>query len=361
MIGAMRAPISITVKALRVCVVAAARQGVPPEALLGPLGADPALLDDADAQVPFEWVHRVWTEAPRLTGDPVFGLHAAEITAPLHAHVIDYVAAHCRRPRDVFEAIERYQRLLMSRADLRLQAADGVASFAHFPEAVPGGKRPPQLDDFVVAQWVLLVRARSARGFPLRRVLFQHEAPADASEYARIFQAIVAFGQDRDAIEFDEALLDLELQGADATLLAILRRHADALLSRAPEPPSTTDALRRHLIKLPPSIVPEVHAVARALGMSERTLQRRLGDEGTSFKAVLDGVRREFSLSYLRDPRHSISDVAFLVGFAEVSAFSRAFRRWTRESPAGFRRSLSVAPGANSLAPAGKTPKGLGP
>jgi AraC-like DNA-binding protein len=352
----MRVTTSITAKALRICVLAAGRRGVPKEALLGPLGADPAWLDDADAQVPFEWIHRVWTDAPRLTGDPAFGLHAAEITAPLHAHVLDYVVAHCPRPRDVFEAVQRYQRLLMSLADLRLSVAGGVATFSHFPEAIPEGERPSQLADFVVAQWVLRVRARSERGFPLRRVMLQHEAPASDREYARIFQAPVEFGQDRDAIEFDEGLLDIELQGADATLVALLRRHADALLSRTPEPTSATDALRRHLLQIPPSTVPEVDGSARALGMSERTLQRRLGDEGTSFKAVLDGVRRDLSLLYLRDPRHSISDVAFLVGFSEVSAFSRAFRRWTRESPAGFRRAhAALAPEAKSLAAAGKT------
>lgn len=350
----MPAPTLITAKALRACLLAAARRGVPPNALLGPLNIDPGSLDDADAHVPFAWVHHVWTEAPRLTGDPAFGLHAAELMISLHAHVLDYVSAHCRRPRDVFETVQRYQRLLMSRSDLRLSVAGGVAAFSHLPETIPEGHRPAPIDDFVVAQWVLRVRARSEQGFPLRRVKFLHEAPADVNEHARIFQAPVIFGQDCDAIEFDERLLDIELRGADETLVTLLGRHADALLSSAPEPASTTDALRRHLLQVPPSTVPEIDPAARALGMSGRTLQRRLGAEGTSFKEILDGVRRDLSLSYLRDPRHSVSDVAFLVGFAEVSAFSRAFRRWRRESPASYRRSMAAE--NKSMAPAGKTP-----
>jgi AraC-like DNA-binding protein len=332
-------------------VLAAGRRGVAPEALLGPIGADPAQIDDPDAHVPIAWVIRAWTEAPVLTGDPAFGLHAAELMAGTRAHVLDYVAAHCQRPRELFACIQRYQRLLMSAADLRLDVSGGVATFSHPLEKIPFA-RPPQIDEFVVAQWVLAARARSRRGFPLRRVTFDHPRPADTREHARIFQAPVEFGAPVDAIEFDAALLDVDLEGADPTLVSVLRRHAEALLAEAPGPeaPATVaGALRRHLVGLPPSSPAAVEEAARALGMSARSLQRRLGAEGTSFKDVVDDVRRDLSRSYLHDPRYGISEVAFLVGFAEVSAFSRAFRRWTGESPVAWRRANTAgARGTNS-------------
>lgn len=347
--------ITIAAKALRVCVLVAERLGVPREALLGPLGADPAVLDDADAQVPFAWIQHAWSEAPRLTGDPAFGLHAAELTTGIQAHVLDYVTVHCHRPREVFHAIERYQRLLMSRASLRLHVAGDLAVFAHPAEDIPG-PRPAQMDDFVVAQWALRVRARRKGAFPLRRVTFMHDAPADTREHARVFAAPVEFGAEQDAIEFDAALLDVELEGADDTLVRYLRQHADALLARMPEASSAAETLRRHLVQAPPDDMASIDSAARALGMSERTLQRRLGEEGTSFKDELDATRRDLALSYLDDPRHSISDVAFLVGFAEVSAFSRAFRRWTRRSPTTWRRARpALAAPAKPMAPAGKT------
>lgn len=353
----MSAAITITAKALWACLHFAEEHGVPKEALLGPLGADSALLEDADAHVPFAWVHHVWTEAPRLTGDPAFGLHVAESIVGRRAHVIDYVCAHGRCPRNIFESIQRYQRLLMSHTRFHLDVADGVATFSHPREPVVGRARPAAVDDFVVAQWLLRVRGRSERGFPLRRVTFQHEAPDDTSEHARIFQAPVEFGQACDSIVFDADLLDLELQGADPTLMVILHRHADALLARMPEPTSTADALRRHLIELSPAAEADIERAARALAMSERSLQRRLSDENTSFKAVLDDVRRDLALAYLRDPRLSIADVGFLVGFGEASAFSRAFRRWTRTSPAEWRRRHAhLAPTDTSLAAAVKTP-----
>jgi AraC-like DNA-binding protein len=266
------------------------------------------------------------------------------------------VIAHSRRPRELFEAIERYQRLLMSRASLRLEVEGAVARFCHPGEDLPVA-RPAHMDDFVVAQWVLRLRRRMRGGFPLRKVTFVHAAPSETHEYERLFQAPVEFGAGADAIEFDAALLDVELDGADPTLVRLLRQHAEALLARAPEPDSVVTALRSHLAQAPPDEVGAVVRAARALGTSERSLQRKLRDEGTSFKEVLDGVRRDLALSYLRDARHSVSDVAFLVGFAEASAFSRAFRRWTDTTPATWRRTApALAAPAKNLAAPGKTP-----
>jgi AraC-like DNA-binding protein len=351
------ARITITVKALRACVGTAARRGVPAGALLGPIDVDPALLDDADAHVPIELVFRAWTAAPVLANDPAFGLHAAETMRAMGAHVLDYVAAHCERPRDLFEAIIRYQRLLMSRATIHLTVVGDVATLSHPAEAIPLA-RPPHLDDFVVAQWVLLLAARHRPGIPLRRVLFMHARPDDVSEYTRVFKAPLEFGAEHDAIEFDATYLDEPLEQPDPTLVVMLRRHGDALLASsavAEATPSYSAQLRRHLLGLPSSSVANIPVAARALGTSERSLQRQLRLEGTTFKDVLDGVRHELSLRYLREGRHAIGEVAFLTGFTEVSAFSRAFRRWTGDSPAAWRRAQRLAPTANGLAPAGKT------
>jgi AraC-like DNA-binding protein len=348
------APITITAKVLRACVLAAGRHGVAPETLLGPLGVDPAVLDDVDAHVPIAWALRAWTDAPALTGDPAFGLHAAEAMAATRAHVIDYVAAHCRTPREMLEMVVRYQRLLMSRADLRLTVTGRTAMLSRPRETAPF-ERPPHLDDFVVAQWALALRARTSAGFRLQRVRFVHAAPARTDEHARVFQCPVAFGADLDALEFDADLLDLQFERPDATLVTVLRRHADALLAEAPDAPGASDtqdtaarvtALCRQLIASAPGSEITIQQAARALATSPRSLQRQLQAAGTTFSEVADGARHELSLRYLRDAHYSVSEVAFLLGFAEVSAFSRAFRRWIGASPIEWRRANS--PGASS-------------
>jgi AraC-like DNA-binding protein len=351
--GVDGAPITISAKILRACVLAAEQRGVSREVLLGPLGADPALLDDADASVPIAWALRVWTAAPALTGDAAFGLHAAELMAATRAHVIDYAAAYCRTPREMFETIVRYQRLLMSRAQVRFTVSDRVASFSR-PRETAGFTRPAHLDDFVIAQWVLALRARLSQGFALR-VQFVHAAPASADEHARVLQCPVVFDAAFDAIEFDASLLDVPLDRPDATLVAMIHRHADALLAGMPSTtwrPEARDAvdgddgdararvtaLRRHLIGRAPGGETTIRQVARALATSPRSLQRELHAAGTSFSEVVSDARRERAQAYLREGRYSVSEVAFLLGFAEVSAFSRAFRRWTGESPIEWRR-----------------------
>ena len=329
--------ITITVKALRACVLAAERRGVPAAALLGPIGADPAVLMDTDAHVPFAWVVQAWTQAPLLAGDPAFGLHAAEMVVGKGSHIIDFVIQQCGTPRDILQTISRYQRLLMSHTVLRLEVAGPVATFVHPPDPIPT-LRPPQLDDFVVAQWVLVCRARS-RGFPLRRVTFLHARPPDTREHERLFQAPVEFGAREDAIEFDAELLDTPLEHADPLLRSVLLRYGDGLLATAEAvQASLRDRLRGHLVGHLPSGGASIEKAARTLGMSSRSLQRQLQAEGTAFKDVVEAVRRDLALAHMHEDRHSVSEIAFLAGFTEVSAFSRAFRRWTGESPTAWRR-----------------------
>jgi AraC-like DNA-binding protein len=139
-------------------------------------------------------------------------------------------------------------------------------------------------------------------------------------------------------VVFDAALLEAPIVRADPALAAVLRRHAEDLLAALPDVTSAAALVRRHLGETLASQPPDVARAAKALGMSARSLQRKLEEEGTSFKAVVDEARRALAITHLRDERRSITDVAFLVGFSETSAFSRAFRRWTGKSPIDWRR-----------------------
>jgi AraC-like DNA-binding protein len=320
----------------------AAKRGIAAEVLLHPLGATLEQLAEPDAHVPVHWVAHVWNRAAELTGDPAFGLHAAEIANTQRGNVLDYVAEVCATARGIFASVMRHQRLLVSSSSLRLVERGRVARFE-----APGrpDTRPLFVDDFVLAQVVLRVRRRSPSGFPLRAVEFEHEAPRSHEarmEYSRIFGAPVRFGAVHDALEFDTSLLDEPLANSDPLLAGMLLQHADAQLCTRDDTVETSvnAALRRHIVSTGFVTPLSTHAIARTLGLSERSMQRRLHEEGTSFKEVVDDVKRQWALERLADPRQSVSDVAFVLGFAEVSAFSRAFRRWTSKSPAQWRQDL---------------------
>jgi AraC-like DNA-binding protein len=167
---------------------------------------------------------------------------------------------------------------------------------------------------------------------------FQHPAPANAARYQQVLRCPVHFNQPEVRLVVRRELFDRPLRRPDPGLFQYLEQHAQTLDARLAERRSLSDQVRERLLGGLREGEPQQVGVARLLGMSERTLQRRLRDEGTTFAALLDDVRAEAARMYLRDPRLAVFEVAFLLGFSEASAFNRAFRRWTGSSPSDFRK-----------------------
>jgi AraC-like DNA-binding protein len=141
--------------------------------------------------------------------------------------------------------------------------------------------------------------------------------------------------------EFDAALLDAPVAGADPALAAMLERHARDLVAGLPTT-SVADQVRALLAKDLAGGVPEASGAAKKLGLSERSLHRKLRDERHSYQAIVDGVRRHLAERHLAERRLPITEIAFLLGFTEASSFHRAFRRWTGRTPAAYRDALGA-------------------
>jgi AraC-like DNA-binding protein len=139
-------------------------------------------------------------------------------------------------------------------------------------------------------------------------------------------------------IRFAADLLLAPVATADPNLSAVLDRHVHDLLIRLPTSVRFSDRVRRTLLEAFGEGPPTLPRLAKRLGVSERTLQRRLNQEGTSLQKLLEDVRHELSLEYLRDSKLSVADVGLRLGYSSLAAFSRAFRRWTGASPAARRR-----------------------
>lgn len=328
---------SVCVKVLHVVVRTAASLGMPPSAALGALGVSPDLLADPAARVPHELVVRAWTEIPAALRCDTFGLFAAELSVAQPFDVLDHALAHCTTVRGAMDVLLRYQRLLHDANEIHVEpVARGEVRIAQRLRLT--GPMPDHLSDFIVAQWVLRGERLTGSRARIARVWLTRSAPDDLAHHRRVFDVPLGFDADRNAAWFDAAFLDLPIASADASLSTVLRRHADDLLAKLAPSNSLSAALQRHLVGTLADGLPSIQDAARALGVSTRSLQRRLEEEGTSFKGVLDDARRSLALSYLRESGRTVSEVAFLVGFSEVSAFSRAFRRWTGQSAVHYRR-----------------------
>jgi AraC-like DNA-binding protein len=174
-------------------------------------------------------------------------------------------------------------------------------------------------------------------------VRFQHAPPPALHEYRRLFDAPVEFRCEVTEIEFDAELLTRPVVGADARLFSVLRSYAESELDIAAPTMDIVASVRRAIARMLAHEAPTVTIVSRRLGMSPRTLNRRLLAQGTTFRGIVTDVRSQLALAYLKNPVLSLSDVASLLGFAEQSSFHRAFKRWSGMSPGEY-RTLAAQP-----------------
>ena len=182
----------------------------------------------------------------------------------------------------------------------------------------------------------MLAAEHGGRPF-LRALRFRHAEPAHRSEYDRIFAVPISFGADRDGMLIDEGFLQLRLPAANPYVARLLSERADALLSELDSSMSVRGRVEQLLKSRLRSGQAAMAGVARDLGLSRRTLARRLKAEGTTFEQVLTGLRHEIAMQRLAGDGASVSQTAYLLGFSDPAAFSRAFRRWTGRSPSAFR------------------------
>jgi AraC-like DNA-binding protein len=170
-------------------------------------------------------------------------------------------------------------------------------------------------------------------------VWFTHPEPADPHEYALTFPgAVFRFEAPFNGFTTPARYLTVPVQGADPNLHTLIRKHAEAMLAELPRAHSLTERVRAMLAEQLANGAPSLGQIARHVSMSERTLARHLEDEGTTYKALLEDLRRRLALRYVRRSELPFSEIAGLLGFSQTAAFHRAFRRWTGRTPLEYRR-----------------------
>ncbi|HJL03690.1 MAG TPA: AraC family transcriptional regulator ligand-binding domain-containing protein [Polyangiaceae bacterium LLY-WYZ-15_(1-7)] len=234
-----------------------------------------------------------------------------------------------------YRRVERYGKVITSVANFRLVRAGGAGFLEVLPE--PESRLGHRLvHELALAAALALSREVSTAELRPIAVHLTHPAPHRPSEIEECFGCPVRFGADRDALEVPADLLRLPNRLGDPAVSRFFEGHLDDALSALP-----LDALARRVrAEIGRSLsegVPPLADTAARLGMSARTLQRRLAEGGTSFKALVDDARRELADRLLRESAHGLAEVAFLTGFADQSSFGRAFKRWYGTTPAAHR------------------------
>ncbi|RSR46927.1 helix-turn-helix domain-containing protein, partial [Acinetobacter baumannii] len=175
----------------------------------------------------------------------------------------------------------------------------------------------------------------------LKEIHFIHERPENVQPYEEYFGCPVLFEQPVALMRFDKEILSLPLKNSDAALVAILEKHADKLLASLPHIDEITDQVRKQIAYLLHQGEPTIEQLAERLNYSRRTLQRRLTEAGTNFRKELNTVRYELAKSYLKDLRLQIVEIALLLGYAEHSPFTRAYKEWSGKTPQQAREEMN--------------------
>ncbi len=193
-------------------------------------------------------------------------------------------------------------------------------------------------EEYALSHVVTYMRRDTGRPLAPSRVWFAHARPPDIAPIHRFFATRdVSFGCEASGFALPRGELDLELRSADARLLATADDLAEAALRALPRTTELAATVASRVEALLPGNA-TIGAVASALHMSDRTLQRKLDSEGASFSEIVDGVRERLARRWLADERRTLSEVTFALGFSDLATFSRAFKRWTGTPPGAWRR-----------------------
>jgi AraC-like DNA-binding protein len=269
--------------------------------------------------------------------DSAFGLRLAEQANPRAAGLLFYVMSAANDVGEALALFARYSRIVNEALHVKLvRASEGAAVETGFVGLSRYSAK--QATEFGVALTIKALREIAGRNVHPTQVTFIHGRNSELRSFERFFRCPVEFGASRDQFAFSQETLALPLITEDQYLLETLRPLCDVAAKERRTPVGTLRAkVETEVQKLLPHGKAGKQNVARTLGLSERTLARRLADEDTTYEQVVDQLRRSLAREYVRAPGVSFSQMAWLLGYEGTSSFNHAFRRWTGRSPSEVR------------------------
>ena len=264
--------------------------------------------------------------------DPFLGFHLAHAAELRGLGLVYYILASSETFDDAWLRGARYTGVVNESLNLRYLEG-GAVTMEIDSIGVPRHIDRHQIE-FSMTALMRICRRLTGRELVPSRVAFMHQRSEDASELSAFFGCKVRFGEPADQLGFDASVKSLPILTADPYLNELLIANAEAALAGRPDPRgSFRSVVENAMVPRLPHGTARAGDVAKSLGVSQRTLARRLAAEGATFSDVLEGLRHDLARQYLGDPALTISQVAWLLGYQEISAFTHAFKRWTGMTP----------------------------
>ncbi|MGI9308196.1 MAG: AraC family transcriptional regulator [Gammaproteobacteria bacterium] len=309
-----------------------AHYGVDAEALFAEVGLNAEQIAAGGSRVPREKILELWELAAKVTADPAIGLVVGLKVRPTTFHALGFSWLVSRSLHDSLQRLCRYYKVIATvPLDLQLRARRNTYeleisySDPHYPS-------PEIAFDSFLASIVALCRTATTISFHPLAIELKNEDATRAKDYRAAFDVTPDFGAKRNALVFDKAELEAPLPGNNAELA----RATDSILTdylQALDPDSVSTQVQKFLLALLPTGDVSQQMIAEGMHMSLSTLQRQLKSEDTSYRELHEQTRHALAERYIRDGSHSLSQVAYMLGFSDQSNFTRAFKRWTGQTP----------------------------
>lgn len=299
------------------------------------VGLDPTQFADPDARVPFVSASALLAQCVTLTGCPHLGLLVGERASISALGLLGFMLQAAPNVGTALQDLANHLSLHDRGATVTLETAGQSASLGYLI-CLPGVHAKAQIYDLAMVVACKIMRRLCGADWNPKGVHLSRPQPPDEAPYRKYFRAPLRFDAQHTALLFAARWLREPIAGSDSFLYRYLDRLAHDLHLSQQERPAAE--LRRLLVKALPTHHCSAASLAEQLGMHERTLNRRLRDEGTSFREVLDDVRYEAARQLLSSRRIPVAQIARFLGYADATAFTRAFRRWSGSSPTRWRR-----------------------
>ena len=315
---------------------AIAAAGGTPDRVLHQLGLERSVLANSDGFIASSTFARLLQVAAEETADECFGLHFGERFDPRDIGALVYIVINAPTIAAALHSVERYLHLHNEATTIKF-SIEGRRGYLRYLLTGLTVDSIRQQNEFSMAVMLKTFRIIAGSKWKPREVQFAHKAPAGIAEHLRVFGNQTFFGCATNTLVVEHDYVGRKVPAADRRLYQILKAHAERMLEKMPPGNDVLAAANRAIAEAMYEGNPTRARVANKMAMSPRTLERRLKAHKVVFKQLLDDIRRRHALDYLRDRRHSLTEIAFLLGYSETSVFNRAFRRWTGSTPSEYR------------------------
>lgn len=291
-------------------------------------------ISDPNARASKAALTAVWVSAAKLIDDPGFGLRSAEFLHPSHLGALGYAWLASTSLRTALNRLSRYAHVIADNIEVDLdEKGDRIRVTIRESDVIA---RMVWASDSSLAIVTTLCRMNYGAALNPISVDFQHAEPRETGKYFALFRCPVSFSRDADCITLRSDVVDKRLASANPQLAQLSDQVIMQTLGRLGKE-RIVPRVKSIIIEQLPSGNVSDEKVAVELNMSTRALQRKLQRKETTFKQLLTETRQELADKYIRNNQLSLTEISFMLGFSEISSFSRAFKRWTGESPSDYR------------------------